>query len=155
MHHLIIHTNNGLCFTVVKNQNKPKLQNTSPNFFIYGAEMLGKCVETWKFFFHNILFCKVKLSKMVSTKTNKTKNVTAHLYSNFLRFITLLLVQQRVLRWSQMVTHLWVTCSELFEAGQKIFIKSLMIEYFSRKKIKNIPKECNFDGGDCCVHSKL
>ena len=41
-----------------------------------------------------------------------------------------------------MVTHLWVTCSELFEAGQKIFIKSLMIEYFSRKKIENIPKEC-------------
>ena len=90
MHHVIIHTNNGLCFTVVKNQNKPKLQNTSPNFFIYGAEMLGKCVETWKKFFHNIVFCKVKLSKMASTKTNKTKNVTAHLYSNFLRFMTLL-----------------------------------------------------------------
>ena len=89
-------------FKVVKNQNKPKLQNTSPNFFIYGAEMLGKCVETWKKFFHNILFCKVKLSKMASTNTNKTKNVTAHLYSNFLRFITLLLVQQRFLNYKSL-----------------------------------------------------
>ena len=35
--------------------------------------MLGESVETLKKIFTDVLFCKVKLSKMASTKTNKIK----------------------------------------------------------------------------------
>ena len=38
--------------------------------------MLGKSVTTLKRFFHDILFCKVKISKMASTKRNKIKKQT-------------------------------------------------------------------------------
>ena len=54
------------------NQNRQKLQNTSPNFwYMVGAKMVGKSVETRKKIFHDGLFCKVKLSKMASTKIKK------------------------------------------------------------------------------------
>ena len=38
------------------------------------AKMLDKCVKSQKNFLYIVLFCKVKLSKMVSIKTNKIKN---------------------------------------------------------------------------------
>ena len=57
-----------LC-TGVKIQNKSILQNMSPNFC--------KCVISQKILFYIVLFCKVKLSKMVSIKTNKIKKRTA------------------------------------------------------------------------------
>jgi hypothetical protein len=41
--------------------------------------------------FHDVLFCKVRLSKMASTKTNKIKKQSPLFYSNFLRYTTLLL----------------------------------------------------------------
>ena len=46
-------------------------------FLIYGAKMLDKCVKSQKRFLYIVLFCKVKLSKMASIKTNKIKKRTA------------------------------------------------------------------------------
>ena len=43
-------------------------------FLIYGAKMLDKCVKSQKKKnLYIVLFCKVKLSKMASIKTNKIK----------------------------------------------------------------------------------
>ena len=43
---------------------------------MYGAKILGEGVEALKKIFTDVLFCKVKLSKMASTKTNKIKKQT-------------------------------------------------------------------------------
>ena len=42
-------------------------------FLIYGAKILDKCVKSQKKFFVHCPFCKVKLSKLASIKTNKIK----------------------------------------------------------------------------------
>ena len=44
---------------------------------IFGAKILDKCFKSQKKFLYIVLFCKVKLSKMVSIKTNKIKRQTA------------------------------------------------------------------------------
>ena len=59
--------------TAVKNQIKSKLQNTSPNFW-YKVQKYKVKVYKLEKKFHNVVFCKVKLSKMAPTKTNKIKN---------------------------------------------------------------------------------
>ena len=46
-------------------------------FFIYCAKMLDKCAKSQKNILYIVLFCKVKLSKMASIKTNKIKKPTA------------------------------------------------------------------------------
>ena len=46
-------------------------------FLVCGAKMLEKCVKRKKIFLYIVLFCKVKLSKMASIKTNKTEKQTA------------------------------------------------------------------------------
>ena len=46
-------------------------------FLIYGANMLDKCVKSQKEILYIVLFCKIKLSKMASIKTNKIKKQTA------------------------------------------------------------------------------
>ena len=56
--------------------------------------MLGESVETFLKNFTDVLFCKVKLSKMASTKTNKIKKQTPLSWSNFLSYTTLLWVQK-------------------------------------------------------------
>ena len=44
---------------------------------IYGAKILDKCVKSKKRILYIVLFCKVKLSKMASIKTNKIEKQTA------------------------------------------------------------------------------
>ena len=47
-------------------------------FLLYGTKMLDKYVKSQKKnFLYIVLFCKVKLSKMASIKTNKIKKQTA------------------------------------------------------------------------------
>ena len=46
-------------------------------FLIYGAKMLDKCVKSQKDYMYIFLFCKVKLSKMASFKTNKIKETNS------------------------------------------------------------------------------
>ena len=52
-------------------------------FFICGAKMLEKCVKSQKKILYIVLFCKVKLRKMASIKTNKIKKQTTLFLSNF------------------------------------------------------------------------
>ena len=46
------------------------------NFLICGAKMSDKCVKSQRKIFYIVLFCKVKLSKMASIKTNKIQKQT-------------------------------------------------------------------------------
>ena len=79
-----------------QNSNRIKVAKDISIFLIYAAKMVGKSVQTWKG--KIVLFCKVKLSKIVSTRTNKIKKQTALFYSNFLRYTDLLLIQKKILR---------------------------------------------------------
>ena len=53
--------------------------------------MCGESVETLKKNFYRCPFCKVELSEMASTKTNKIKKQIPLLQSNFLSYTILLL----------------------------------------------------------------
>ena len=57
--------------------------------------MLDKSVENRKKNFHGGLFCKSRLSKMASIKTNKIEKRTPLPKTNFLRYTTLLLGSKR------------------------------------------------------------
>ena len=60
-----------------QNQNKPKLQNTSPNFGYMVQKILDKSVGNQKKILYDVLFCISRLSKMAFTKTNKIEKWTA------------------------------------------------------------------------------
>ena len=70
-----------------KLEKKINITKYVPKFLIYGPKMLDKCVKSQKKILHIALFCKVKLSKMASIKTNKIKKSTALFYSNFSRYL--------------------------------------------------------------------
>ena len=57
--------------------------------------MLDKCVKSQRKNFYIVLFCKVKLNKMASIKTNKIEKQTPLPKTNFLRYATLLLRPKR------------------------------------------------------------
>ena len=57
--------------------------------------MLDKSVENQKKILYDGLFCKSRLSKMASTKTNKIEKRTPLPKTNFLRYTTLLLGPKR------------------------------------------------------------
>ena len=86
---LVIYTANVLTpkhtsvFTVVKIQNKPKLQNTSPTFGYMVQKCLTKVWRLEKKILYDVLFCKSRLSKMASTKTNKIEKRTPLPKTNF------------------------------------------------------------------------
>ena len=48
--------------------------------------MLGECVETFKKISTDVLFCKVKLSKMASIKLNEMKKDSTFLFKFFKLF---------------------------------------------------------------------
>ena len=53
--------------------------------------MLDKSVDTPKKFLYDVLFCKSRLSKMASSKTNKIKKWAPLLMTNFSYLATLFL----------------------------------------------------------------
>ena len=63
------------------------------NFWIFASNLLDKSVEEWNFY--GVLFCKFKLNKMASIKTNKNKNLTPLLKTNFSWLETLSLGPKR------------------------------------------------------------
>ena len=67
----------------VQKSKETKTAKHPLKFLIYGAEMLEKGVAASNFFLQYGLFCKSRLSKMVSTKTNKIKKWTPLLITNF------------------------------------------------------------------------
>ena len=60
-------------------QNSKQINITKyvSKFLIYSANILDKCVNSQKKILYIVLFCKVKLCKMASIKTNKIKKQTA------------------------------------------------------------------------------
>ena len=62
---------------------------------IWCKNVRQKCRESKKKKFHGGLFCKSRLSKMASTKTNKIEKRTPLPKTNFLRYTTLLLGPKR------------------------------------------------------------
>ena len=66
-----------------QNQNRPKLQNASPDFGYIVQKCTTKLQRLEKKNFHDVLFLKSRLSKMASTKTNKIKKRTPLLIANF------------------------------------------------------------------------
>ena len=65
------------CSTHSQNQNRPKSQNTSPNFGYVVLNCQRKVQRLEKKILYDVLFCKSRLSKMTSTETNKIKKRTA------------------------------------------------------------------------------
>ena len=65
------------CFviTLAKYQNRPKTQNTSPNFGYMVQKCWTKVRTVEKRNFYDVLFCKFKLSEMASVKQNKNKKL--------------------------------------------------------------------------------
>ena len=60
-----------------RNSKQINIAKYISNFLICGAKMSDKCVKSKKKkFLYIVLFCKVKLSKMASIKTNKIKKQT-------------------------------------------------------------------------------
>ena len=66
-----------------QNENRPKLQNTSPNFGYMVQKCWTKVAAVEKRNFYDVFFCKFKLSEMASIKTNKNKNRIPLLKTNF------------------------------------------------------------------------
>ena len=56
---------------------------THLQILIYGAKMLDESEENPKKILYDVLFCKSRLSKIASTKTNKIKQRTPLLKTNF------------------------------------------------------------------------
>ena len=67
----------GLIQHTVKKSKATKITKHPPRFLIYGAKMSDKWIKSKKKFLYIVLFCKVKLSKMASIKTNKIEKPTA------------------------------------------------------------------------------
>ena len=74
--------------------------------------MFDESVETRKKNLYNVLFCKFKLCKMASTKTNKIKKQTPLFYTNFLSYTTLLFGPKRLLHSKGLKNTLclWLIC---------------------------------------------
>ena len=62
-----------------RGHNSKQINNAKyvSKFLIHGAKMLNKCVKSQKKILYIVFFCKVKLSKMASVKTNQIKKQTA------------------------------------------------------------------------------
>ena len=70
-------------FTWVKIQSKSIFQNLSPNFRYMVQKCQTKVQRIEKKFLYIVLFCKSRLSKMASTKTNKIEKRTPLPKTNF------------------------------------------------------------------------
>ena len=69
--------------TPSQNQNKPKMQNMSPNFGYMVQKCQTKVQRIKKKILYYVLFCKSRLSKMASTRTNKIEKRTPLPNTNF------------------------------------------------------------------------
>ena len=66
-------------YQVNRGQNSEQINITKhvSKYLIYGAKMPDKCVKSQKKILYIVIFCKVKLSKMASIKSNKIKKTNS------------------------------------------------------------------------------